>query len=86
MGEHVKYEPEFAWAVAWSNGSPRPFMMVFHVGARRRQAIESFLAGWQRDKAEPPMKAWRRAYREGARCIRVSVHAWGHPRQENGRG
>lgn len=75
----VQYEPEFAWAVAWENGNPRPFIMVHHVGARRKQAIERFIADWQYDKSEPVMKSWRRAYREGARCIRISIHAWGQP-------
>jgi hypothetical protein len=68
-----RYEPEYAWAVAWSNGNPRPFIMVQHVAARRNDAIARFIANWQYDKSEPVMKSWRRAYREGARCIRVKI-------------
>lgn len=73
MGE--RYAPEYAWAVAWSNGKPYPFIMVQHVAARRKEAIERFIANWQYDETEPVMKSWRRAYREGARCVRVRIEA-----------
>lgn len=71
------YEPEFAWACAWSNGSPRPFIIVHTVGSTRKSAIERFIAGWALNSAEPVMANWRRAYRDGARCIRVGICAWG---------
>lgn len=79
MAEDVQYEPGFAWAIAWSDGSSHPFIMVQHVAARRHDAIKRFIDVWRYNDDEPVMKSWRRAYREGARCIRVSVHAWGQP-------
>lgn len=72
----VRYEPEFAWAPAWSNGSPRPFLLVHHVKNTRREACEAMGSSWKRD-GETNMDGWRRAYRQGARCIRVSVNPWG---------
>lgn len=71
MGE--RYEPEFAWACAWSNGSPRPFLLVNHIAMTRRDAIARFAEAWATNDREPPMKVWRRVYRQGARCIRVRI-------------
>lgn len=81
----VRYDPEFAWAPAWTNGSPRPFILVHHIKTTRREACEAMGASWKHPW-ETDMEGWRRAYRKGARCIRVSVHAWGQvpgPAKEN---
>lgn len=67
------YEAEFAWACAWTNGNPRPFIMVGTVAETRKAAIEKFVARWAVNRTEPVMASWRRAYREGARCLRVKV-------------
>ena len=72
-----RYQSEFAWSCAWSNGLPHPFIIVHTVGSTRRSAIERFVASWAINSTETVMASWRRAYREGARCIRVEVRAWG---------
>lgn len=79
MSARVQYEPEFAWTCAWSTGSPRPFLLVGSTAPTRRAAIERFISSWEPNSDDPVMKAWRRAYREGARCIRVSISPWGYP-------
>lgn len=71
------YEPEFAWSVAWSNGHPRPFILVNYARGTRKEAILAFMKAWALPDEQNPMRAWRRAYRDGARCIRVSVAPWG---------
>ncbi|WP_156330493.1 hypothetical protein [Bosea vaviloviae] len=77
MSETDLYEPEFAWSVAWSNGTPRPFILACHTRSTRKDAILSFVKAWALSSERTPMHAWRRAYREGDRCIRVSVSPWG---------
>jgi hypothetical protein len=68
----TQYETEFAWAPAWSNGSPRPFILPYLTRNTRREACIAFGETWRR-KGETPMQGWRRAYRRGARCIRVRI-------------
>jgi hypothetical protein len=66
------YRAEYAWAAAWSNGKPYPFIIVGTVGGTRDVPMEHMGAVWRRD-GETIRQGWKRAYRQGCRLIRVRV-------------
>jgi len=70
----MSYRPEFAWAMAWSDASDaaRPFIVVSTVALTRKDVIANVGQQFARN-GEPPREGWRRAYRQGARAIRVAV-------------
>jgi len=70
------YGDEFAWAAAWSNGSPRPFIIASTTRDTRSAVVEAIGESWRRG-GETPQQGWKRAYRQGCRIIRVRlVHAF----------
>ncbi len=78
-GERVRFGTEYGWACAWLNGRPRPFIMA-HTTSRTRTDAQTIIGrAWKRP-GEDWRAGWKRAYREGCRCIRVSVspsHGYG---------
>lgn len=66
------YEPETAWACACSDGNPVPFIMAHTVRFTRAESQDYIGSVWRR-QGETNRQGWRRAYRNGCRCIRVSV-------------
>ena len=71
MGE-VQYPVEFAWACAWSNGSPQPFILCFTTRGQRKDAIAAFIDLWDHGSGDV-MRSWRRAYRKGATLVVASM-------------
>lgn len=66
------YREEYAWACACVDGNPRPFIHSSSIRPRRSDA-QAYVAGaWRRD-GETLRQSWKRAYRNGWRCIRVVV-------------
>ncbi len=63
---------EFGWAAFYANGNLRPFISIHSVRARRADVYEYIGKGWT-FSGETPRQGWRRAYRNGWRCVRVSV-------------
>lgn len=68
----MSYQPEFAWAMAWSNAEPRPFIAMATVAFSRKEIVENVGRQFARN-GETPQQGWQRAYRRGARIIRVMV-------------
>lgn len=68
---------EFVWAAFCTDGSPRPFINPNSIRGSRREAQEYIGKAWARP-GETPMQAWKRAYRNGWRAVRVVVDlaAW----------
>ena len=66
------YRDEFAWAAAWSNWSPRPFIIASSIRDTRSSVVEDIGAHWMRD-GQTPQQGWKRAYREGCRIVRVRI-------------
>lgn len=65
--------PTWGWACAF------PETDFIHEGTVRRvraEAIERIGHAWARDD-ETPQQGWRRAYRKGWRCIRVTITPFG---------
>lgn len=68
----IEYDPEYGWACAWTDGRPRPFIIIQTTRSTRSESCECIGTSWKRD-GETNMQGWRRAYRQGCRCIRVQV-------------
>jgi hypothetical protein len=68
----TEYRDEFTWAAAWSNGSPRPFILTSTVNSLRSKIVEDIGSIFKRD-GETARQGWKRAYRMGCRIIRVRV-------------
>jgi len=71
MGDPI-YRDELAWAAAWSNGSPHPFIITNSVRYTRSAVIEYLGAHWARQD-ETEGQGWKRAYRQGCRIVRVRI-------------
>ena len=66
------YRDEFAWAAAWSNGSPRPFIIPSSIRDTKSAVVEHMGQLWARQD-ETERQGWKRAYRKGCRIVRVRI-------------
>lgn len=67
---------DYGWAAYWSNGKPRPFILVHTASSTRKEVCIKVGAVWKH-AGESDMQGWRRAYREGCRTTRIVVRPFG---------
>ncbi len=72
MTDPIKYQPEKAWACVWPNGSPKPFIIVHSTWPSRLWSQSVVGQEWAHI-GETERQGWKRAYRAGCRCVRVTV-------------
>ena len=63
---------EYGWAAFCTNGIRKPFIHVNSVRYTRKEVLRYMGKSWARD-GERPWQGWKRAYRNGWRCVRVSI-------------
>jgi hypothetical protein len=73
---------DYGWAAYWSDGYPSPFILVHTVSTTRREACEKVGEVWALH-GQTPMQGWKRAYRNGCRCIRVVVRPFGSANKDS---
>ena len=72
---------DYGWAAYWTNSRPHSFILVHTVSNTRRAVCEKVGEVWALP-GQTPMQGWKRAYRNGCRCIRVVVRQFGAGRVE----
>jgi hypothetical protein len=70
----MEIRPEVAWACFCTNGSPYPFIHNNTVRSMREDSQKYLGEAWAHS-GETWQQGWRRAYRRGWRCIKVTVSA-----------
>lgn len=68
----MQFPEEFAWACACIAGMPHPFIHENSIRSSRADAQSCLGRAWMRE-GETLRQGWKRAYRNGWRCIRVRV-------------